>query len=87
MEVRGEQLRNPSYWDLTTYFLDNEKKGVPTEAFRNGRTYRPAALEEGYELSEQGLDWFVRELAKRVARTEKWEAKERRGSGWESMET
>ena len=89
LEVREEQLRNPRilYWDLTTYFLDNKKRGVPTEAFKNGRTYRPTSLVGGYELSELGLDLFVRDIGKRVKLTQKGEAKELWDRMWEQMET
>ena len=89
LKVRRDQLSNPKilYWDLTTHFLDNKRKGVPTEAFKKGRTYKPIALEKGYGLSEPGLDLFVKDIGKRVRLTEKGAAKELWDRVWKQMET
>ena len=89
LEVRREQLSNPKilYWDLTTHFLDNRRKGVPTEAFKEGRTYKPTALDKGYGFSKIGLDLFVKDIGKRVRLTEKGAARELWDRVWEQMET
>ena len=89
LEVRREQLSNPKilYWDLTTHFLDNRRKGVPTEAFKEGRTYKPTALDKGYGFSKIGLDLFVKDIGKRVRLTEKGVARELWDRAWEQMET
>ena len=89
LEVRREQLSNPKilYWDLTTHFLDNRRKGVPTEAFKEGRTYKPTALDKGYGFSKMGLDLFAKDIGKRVRLTEKGAARELWDRVWEQMET
>ena len=89
LEVRREQLSNPKilYWDLTTHFLDNRRKGVPTEAFKEGRTYKPTALDKGYGFSKIGLDLFAKDIGKRVRLTEKGVTRELWDRAWEQMET
>ena len=89
LEVRREQLSNPKilYWDLTTHFLDNRRKGVPTEAFKEGRTYKPTALDKGYGFSKMGLDLFAKDIGKRVRLTEKGVTRELWDRAWEQMET
>ena len=88
LEVRREQLSNPKilYWDLTTHFLDNRRKGVPTEAFKEGRTYKPTALDKGYGFSKIGLDLFAKDIGKRVRLTEKGVTRELWDRAWEQME-
>ena len=88
LEVRREQLDNPKllYWDLTTHFLDNKRRGVPTEAFKWGKTYKPTVLEKGYGFSELGLELFAKDVGNRIRLTGKGKAKELWNRVWEQME-